>query len=117
MCTRHGRDQFLMTREFLEIIAPFVYVIMYILYRFKTLTLTCLKCVSGCQDADFGGCSLPVVLGTKVGKYLQRLCFTLFPRFIMETTLKMQIVQFNNAVYWVRVVIFLLPFLHSISEI
>ena len=35
----------------------------------------------------------------------------------METTLKMQIVQFNNAVYWVRVVIFLLPFLHSISEI
>ena len=55
--------------------------------------------------------------GPRLAKYLQRLCFTFFPRFIMETTLKMQIVQFNNAVYWVRVVIFLLPFLHSISEI
>ena len=78
MYIRHGRDQFLMTREFLEIIAPFVYVIMYILYRFKTLTLTCLKCVSGCQDADFGGCSLPVVLGTKVGKISSKTLFFLF---------------------------------------
>ena len=34
----------------------------------------------------------------------------------METTLKMQIVQFSPAVYWTRVVIFLLPFLHTISE-
>ena len=28
----------------------------------------------------------------------------------------MQIVQFSPAVYWTRVVIFLLPFLHTISE-
>ena len=108
MCTRHGRDQFLMTREFLEIKAPFLSVFVY---------CTCLKCVSGCQDADFGGCSLPVVLGTKVGKISSETYLIIFHRFIMETTLKMQIVQFNNAVYWVRVVIFLLPFLHSISEI
>ena len=38
------------------------------------------------------------------------------PRFIMETALKMQVLQFNNYVYWVRVGLFLLPFLHSISN-
>ena len=34
----------------------------------------------------------------------------------METALKMGVLQFNNIVYWVRVGLFLLPFLHSISN-
>ena len=37
-------------------------------------------------------------------------------RFIMETALKMGVLRFNNTVYWVRVGLFLLPFLHSISK-
>ena len=41
--------------------------------------------------------------------------FLLF-RFIMETTLKMGVLQFNKTVYWLRVVIFLLPFIHTISK-
>ena len=34
----------------------------------------------------------------------------------METTLKMGVLQFNKTVYWIRVVIFLLPFIHTISK-
>ena len=34
----------------------------------------------------------------------------------METTLKMGVLQFNKTVYWLRVVIFLLPFIHTISK-
>ena len=34
----------------------------------------------------------------------------------METALKMGVLRFNNTVYWVRVGLFLLPFLHSISK-
>ena len=35
----------------------------------------------------------------------------------METALKMGILEFTTSVYWVRVGLFLLPFLHSISKL
>ena len=36
-------------------------------------------------------------------------------RFIMETVLKMGILQFTTTVYWVRVVLFLFPFIHTMG--
>ena len=36
------------------------------------------------------------------------------PRFIMELCMKLQLVQFNDHVYNIRIILFLLPHIHAI---
>ena len=60
---------------------------------------------AGDQDVDPGCYSVPPLLGSQVYYYQIIICqdiITVVLRFIMETLLKMGILQFTTTVYWIR---------------
>ena len=79
-----------------------------------------IEVLQGClgnQDAAPGGGDVPAMLGSQVRNYIFQLFILPVLRFIMETLLKMGILQFTTTVYWIRVVLFLFPFMHTMGKI